>query len=335
MKPFQNIKSLDPETQASIRLGREKHEALLFKLGQQHLDLSKGYFGPESMTWKLYREPSIMLGSMRALLLQIAHPAVAIGVSMYSNYTKDFVGRAHRTILSMVRLWYGDIPTANNSARRLHHIHSMIRGQMVWETEDETIVNPFCAADPDLLYWVLATIVDTTITLYEKTVRPLSKEEKEQFYEESKITAQLMGITLDEYPETLEAFNLRFNQVVTEGTLRLQKEGKSVTEALFKTPYPVRRFTEILADHFLPENGKKIFGFKSNKRFAKIVLRLARLINRLIPNDLRYAPHYHQANFRIALSERKTPKIIERLHYWMGAHINWYFISNRLTIKRT
>ena len=261
MKKLPNIKSLTPETQTAIQEIRNRHENLLRKLSQQQTALSAGYFGPESMTWKIYREPSIVLGSMRALLLQIAHPAIAAGVAEYSDFEKDTIGRAHRTFLSMVQIWFGDIATANNSARRLHIIHSMIRGQMVWETEDETIINPFCAADPDLLYWVLATLVDTTLVFYENTVRRLSNEEKEKFYQESKITAQLMGIPLEEYPKNLEAFYQRYEKVLNNGTLRYKEEGKAIKKALFKVPWPVRKLNEIMAIGYMPQSAQKLFNF--------------------------------------------------------------------------
>ncbi|MFT5165189.1 MAG: hypothetical protein ACI8P3_000413 [Saprospiraceae bacterium] len=335
MCKFSATESQNPETQKAMITGIEKQEALLSDLSIQYRDLSKGYFGPESMTWQLYREPTIVLGSMRALLLQIAHPAIAHGVAKFSNFEKDFAGRAHRTFLSMVRIWFGDIPTANNSARRLYTIHSMIRGQKVWETEDETIVNPFCATDPDLLFWVLATLVDTTLILFEKTVRKLSQGEQEQFFEESKITAQLMGIPLVAYPENLEAFYIRYHQVITDGTLRLTEDGQAIKKALFKVPYPIRRINEILAEGFLPNPTKNIFGFTPAKWFLNSLLWGARLTNRITPDDLRYAPHYHQAMFRLALSNSRTPRIIERIHYWLSTHINWYFISNKLTVKRT
>ena len=335
MCKFSAIKSMDPKIQKEIMVGREKHEVLLAQLMSEHQDLSKGYFGPDSMTWKLYREPTIVLGSMRALLLQIAHPAIANGVASYSNFKKDFAGRAHRTFLSMVRIWFGDVPTANKSARRLYIIHSMIRGQVVWETEDETIVNPFCATDPDLLYWVLATLVDTTLVLFEKTVRKLSEAEKEQFFQESKITAQLMGIPLTAYPENLEMFYVRYYKVINDGTLRLSEDGQAIKKALFNVPYPIRRINEILADGFLPEPTKKLYGFTPSKWFLKSILWGARISTWLTPDDLRYPPHYHQAMFRLALSNRKKPRLIERIHHWLSTHINWYFISNKLTIKGT
>lgn len=314
---------------------KNNFENILSELSQKTGDKSVGYFGPESMTWKLYREPSIVLGSMRALLLQIAHPCIAMGVANFSNYQKDTPGRAHRTFLSMVRIWFGDIQTANNSARRLHHIHSMIRGQMVWETEDETISKPFCAADPELLYWVLATLVDTTIIFYEKTVRPLSHQEKERFYQESKITAQLMGIPLSEYPENLEAFYHRYESVLKNGTLQFRAEGQAIKKVLFSVPWPIRKLNEILAIGYMPEPGKKLFAFSGSTPIFNFIIKLSKLVNWLTPNDLRFAPHFHQAMFRLALSNRKQPRWIERWHYWLSTHVNWYFISNKLIIKRT
>lgn len=330
MCEFSNIKSVDQEKRKAISEEKILHEKLLKNLAFRYKDLSKGYFGPESMTWLIYREPTIILGSMRALLLQIAHPYIAKGVAMYSNFEKDTIGRAHRTFLSMVRIWFGDISTANNSARRLHNIHSMIRGQMVWETEDETIVNPFCANDPDLLYWVLATLIDTSLVLFEKTVRKLTSKEREQFYEESKITAQLMGIPLSEYPENLYQFYIRYNKVLNDNTLQLLNEGTKIKTALFKTPYPIRRINEILAEGFFPEPVKKIFGFKPGKTILNGIIFLAKITTRLMPNDLRFPPHYHQAKYRLALSDRRRPRLIEKIHYWISTHINWYFISNKL-----
>ena len=200
---FPSFKSLPPAIQADIEAKKARHKKLLENISNQSQDQSEGFFGPESMTWKLYREPLVLLGSSRALLLQIAHPAIADGVKNYSDFQKNMAGRAHRTFTSMIRIWFGDKITAINSAKRLYNIHSMIRGTAAWEIEDETIYKPYCAADSDLLFWVLATMIDTTIVVTEKIKGKMTRKEKNQFYEESKITAQLMGIPLADYPSDL------------------------------------------------------------------------------------------------------------------------------------
>ena len=43
-----------------------------------------GYYGPGSVAWKIGREAAIMLGGARAVLMQLAHPLVAMGVSAHS-----------------------------------------------------------------------------------------------------------------------------------------------------------------------------------------------------------------------------------------------------------
>ena len=86
---------------------------------------AEGLFGPGSMHWKLYRTPGIILGGYRALLLQVAHPAVADGVRQFSDFKNDYLGRAERTFTNMIKIYFGDRQTALGSAKTLHHIHSM------------------------------------------------------------------------------------------------------------------------------------------------------------------------------------------------------------------
>ena len=49
-----------------------------------------GLYGPDSEAWYLNREAMLLLGAgPRALLLQIAHPAVAAGVNDHSDFRAD------------------------------------------------------------------------------------------------------------------------------------------------------------------------------------------------------------------------------------------------------
>jgi len=82
----------------------------------------------------------------------------------------------------------------------------MIRGTVIGNNGGRTINSSYCANDPDLLLWVLATMIDTTLVLYETTCEPLNAFEKNLFYEESKQVALVMGIPPDKYPSTLDSF---------------------------------------------------------------------------------------------------------------------------------
>jgi uncharacterized protein (DUF2236 family) len=97
-------------------------------MDQEALKQTEGYFGPDSATWEVYRESVFLLGGVRALLLQVAHPAIADGVARFSNFQTDAFGRAFRTFLAMGTLYYGNRAQAESVCQRLERIHTSITG---------------------------------------------------------------------------------------------------------------------------------------------------------------------------------------------------------------
>ena len=77
-------------------------------LGVDTRDGDPGMFGPASEAWRLDREAMLLLGAgARALLLQVAHPAVAAGVAEHSDFRDDPWQRLDGTIRSDLRIVYG------------------------------------------------------------------------------------------------------------------------------------------------------------------------------------------------------------------------------------
>jgi uncharacterized protein (DUF2236 family) len=184
-----------------------------------------GYFGPESATWQIYRESVFLLGGVRALLLQVAHPAIADGVAQFSNFEKDAFGRAFRTFLAMGTLYFGTKTQANSVGDRLFRIHSGITGSYCRREGDAQSLREYTANDPDLLLWVHATLVDTSIRIYEATLGKMPPELAAQFYAESKLAAQIMHVPEAHIPKDLEAFQLYFEQVMQNGDLYQSEYG--------------------------------------------------------------------------------------------------------------
>src|ERR1043165_5049982 len=68
--------------------------------------------GAGSATWKINREVIVVAGWGRAILLQLAHPAVAAGVDGHSSFRgslRSSFKRAHSTIGAMLSLTFGDL----------------------------------------------------------------------------------------------------------------------------------------------------------------------------------------------------------------------------------
>src|ERR1700758_1048891 len=99
-------------------------EALLAELEKLPGDPRLGFFGPDSITWRVNREAAIFLGAGRALLLQLAHPWVAAAIADQSNVFVDPLGRFHRTFNVAFTLVFGTLAQALAVARRLHLRHA-------------------------------------------------------------------------------------------------------------------------------------------------------------------------------------------------------------------
>ena len=269
----------------------------------------EGYFGPKSMTWHCYKNPVMVFGALRALLLQLCHPAVSEGVRKYSNFRSDSFGRIRRTFHSMHTIFFGNTKNANRIAMGLHHMHSGIKST--------TNKKAFTAIDPELLLWVQATLVEATFYAFETGGIPLREDEKEQFFEESKITATLMGIPPDVYPQNLAAFNKYFDKMIKGDELVINKVTQEIVDAVFHIPYTITSFNKLIAKATLPSPIRNDFGWeltKNNCRVFRWLKRLFSLITGCLPNPLLNSPAYHLANYRIARANNKRGSIMGWLY---------------------
>ncbi|OMQ16392.1 hypothetical protein A7K94_0202805 [Modestobacter sp. VKM Ac-2676] len=52
-----------------------------------------GFFGPNSITWRIHADPAFSVGGIRALLLQALHPVAMDGVHQFSEPSAASRGR--------------------------------------------------------------------------------------------------------------------------------------------------------------------------------------------------------------------------------------------------
>src|SRR5262249_3496089 len=133
-----------------------------------------GYYGPGSVAWKVNREWAVLLGGTRAVLLQLAHPLVALGVSNHSSYLTDPFGRADRTFTLGEHLTFGSERIARQAARKINNLHKHVHGHLPMEAGRFASGTPYDARNPELLLWVHATLVDTLLLSYNMFVGPLT-----------------------------------------------------------------------------------------------------------------------------------------------------------------
>jgi uncharacterized protein (DUF2236 family) len=164
-------------------------------------DRDPGLFGPKSHTWRIDREAFLLLGiGPRALLLQIAHPAVAAGVADHSDFRADPWSRLAGTVRSYLRITYGTTAEARAEVRRLNALHRTVRGRIPGG-------GAYAARDPDLALWVHATLVDSTIAGAHEWLAPLDADARARIYAESIPVARAFGIPPDRLPPDVDAFD--------------------------------------------------------------------------------------------------------------------------------
>ena len=89
---------------------------------------NEGVFGPGSAMWRIGQESCLFLGSAYALMLQEAHPWVAVGAHNHSKVRKDPSRRWKNTFKAVNAMIYGDLDTAMKYARLVHRIHTKVYG---------------------------------------------------------------------------------------------------------------------------------------------------------------------------------------------------------------
>ncbi len=144
---------------------------------------------------------------------------------------------------------------------------------------------------------------------------------KEKFYEESKTAARLLGIPDEVYPPDLEAFQKCFSEILHSELLGSTPVCREMAKAILQHPRAPKRLANLLAAGWLPAPLCGRLGIQTGEnpeiRLEKWLRRFGRLY-RFVPGWLRYNPAYHQAKYRIAKAEGKSPTMAGRFFNWLG-----------------
>lgn len=258
-------------------------------------------FAKDSMTWRINMEPVIALGGGRALLLQVLHPLVAAGVQQHSDFAQDPFRRGFRTVDMMLKLAFGEESVSARQAEMLKRMHERVRG-----VSPDGV--PYHALDPSLLVWVWATLVEVSVVMYERAVRPLSTAERACYYEEQKLVAYACGVPEGHCPATYEDLVSYMDAVVTS-ELHVTHVGRLVAYAGRHPPlqWPlgplVGAILTLLTAGLLPDQFRDPLGYRWSPGRDRLVRALfwgSRVMAKVVPRPIRHLPNRY-------LIRRKTP----------------------------
>lgn len=154
-----------------------------------------GIFGPDSVTWKVYRFPtSATVGFQRTALVEMLDPFVVASVDDSGSLRDRPAVRYDRTLQYAGTLVFGGSAAAVEASDTLMRIHSHIRGV------EPLSGAPYDPNEPAGQLWIHLTQWHSVLYVYEKFgPGPLSSQEEEQYWAECRIAAAFQ--TID--PETV------------------------------------------------------------------------------------------------------------------------------------
>lgn len=197
-----------------------------------------GLFGPGTITWRVNREGVLLLGGGAAIILQLAHPLVAAGVSQHSNYRDEPWARLYRTLDMTTKITFGPTQLAEDTARRLRHVHGLIKGVTTEGAGRFPAGTPYDSRTPDLRMWVHATLVHVSLAVYTRYVAPLTIADQQRYYEEQKLLGEKFGIPREHQPDTFAEFNAYFNRMIESDETAVTDALRDVVDATLNPPLP-------------------------------------------------------------------------------------------------
>jgi uncharacterized protein (DUF2236 family) len=151
-----------------------------------------GYFGPDSAVWEVHGCIATLVGGIRALLIQAAHPAALTGVAEHSAYDTDPLGRLERTTRWLTITSFGSTEAIEIEARRVREMHKRVTGTFEDKSGSQS---PYSASDPRYLLWVHCAFTDSFLRAHEELGYDLPQG-ADQYVREWSKSAEPLGLTL-------------------------------------------------------------------------------------------------------------------------------------------
>jgi uncharacterized protein (DUF2236 family) len=202
---------------------------------------STGYFHEGSMIRRVHREQIVALGGPRALLMQAAQPVAFAGFFASTGALENPYPRLERTAAALNTVLFGTRAAADRVTARIRRVHSRVRGELTDTVGPFPAGTPWAADDPALLLWIIATLVDSSLLVYERYVHPLTPAQRQEYWSDYRTVARLFGLGLSQSPEAFEDLRAYLAQMLAGDELQLSPEARALgIQIVLKPPVPLR-----------------------------------------------------------------------------------------------
>src|SRR4051794_28576566 len=259
-----------------------------------------GYFTDDSMLRRVQREMVVALAGPRALLMQAAHPVAWSGFFEATTMLDEPYPRLQRTARVLQAIGFGTREEADRATRPVRAIHRRVHGVTREAAGRFPAGTPWRADDPELLLWIIATLVDSNLLVYQRYVRPLTRDEQEAYWQDFRLLGKLFGLPLKHSPNNIDAFEDYVAGMIASGDLFITGEARDISiDIVMRPPVPwhLRGALELVNQitiGLLPEEVRRLYGFRWDPARGAAVRGgqeyVRRLVVPVLPRRWRIAP---------------------------------------------
>lgn len=237
---------------------------------------SEGYFGHDSVSRRLFSDPSSKLGGVAGILLQSLNPMMMRLFAATSDYASDVAGRGERTGRYIDTITFGDVAHADAAAASVRRMHA----GAAW-TDPKTGETLRADTEP-WLAWTHNTLVYGVLRAAETFGPALSRADQDRFVVEQHIAARLAGVT---DPELLPASRVELDAYIDENRdwMALTIPAAEISRALRRPNLlgnPISTFVAINVQDgilsLLPDWARLLFGIEGRPMNLRAAARTTR-----------------------------------------------------------
>ena len=241
--------------------------------------------GPGSMAWRINGEIIMVLGWGRAILMQVAHPAVGEGVAAHSHFSRsatDKLKRFQQTLNRMLEMTFGTPEQAWRAGHIIDNIHARVNGTLPAGHER------YSARNPELLKWVSATFTDSMLKTYELFIEPLSPDQRDEYVRQASVAAPLLGAPVGSFPASYQELQTYLQSVIKSDTLAVGPRTRLVADYVIeglpkRWLVGVNYYNRLPVVGLLPPEIRQLYGYDWSGRDATLLNSSAAAYRRLHP----------------------------------------------------
>jgi uncharacterized protein (DUF2236 family) len=239
-------------------------------------------------------EGVLLAGAGRAVLLQIANPSIGHAVAEHSNFTERPLDRLRTTMSYVYAVIYGSPEQLAAMRRSVNRAHAPVRRAA---GAGSTGYNAF---DAESQLWVVATLYDTAVTVYERIHGPLDDDSADVIYSEYAKIGTALQLPAELWPSNRSAFREYWDRSLA--SLKVDEVAVRVAHGLLhpsavplwlRLTMPLAR---LLTAGLLPGSLREDFRLpwsKGHQRRFERFMRLLAIVNPLLPPRVRHWPRDH------------------------------------------